>query len=323
MADEIEALANKYSGEKWVISESDITFGKVLGRGASGTTYVGEHNGEKVAIKAYSLAILKHDPATVKNEMEILARISHPNIVSFCGMVLSTSPPAAALVTRFAPNGELGDAIYNRNLLRKRGNPLRFGVALGLARGLEHLHENDVIHRDLKPANVLLDDDFSPLLTDFGFSRFIDSGGNMTGETGSYKYMAPEVTKHQSYTFSADVYSFAILLNEIFNDEKPFEGLLPIHAAVGVVKKGLRPTQKKITQRFPSLAELAAQGWHEEPTKRPDWKTIIHTLEQAKAEAPISASRTVATSKKEGGASSEEKGSKMFKRFFPPGSGQK
>uniref|UniRef100_A0A7S1TGK8 Protein kinase domain-containing protein n=1 Tax=Compsopogon caeruleus TaxID=31354 RepID=A0A7S1TGK8_9RHOD len=276
-------LVTAYQTQPWLIAEEDIQFGKVLGRGASGTTYIGEWRSNKVAIKAYSLNILRNDTGTVKNELDIMAKIQHPNIVGFCGLVLSREPPAAALVTRFAEGGELGDAMYKTHLFRKRGNEARFRVVMGLAHGLQYLHANDVIHRDIKPANVLLDNQTNPLLTDFGFSRFIDNSGNMTGETGSYKYMAPEVTQHQPYTTKVDVYSFAILANEIFNDERPFDNLLPIHAAVGVVKRGLRPSQKRLRMRNEQLADLLVACWDQNPISRPDWPQIIKELELAKS----------------------------------------
>ncbi|KAA8497226.1 Serine/threonine-protein kinase STY46 [Porphyridium purpureum] len=281
--DQFAGLTERYEKEGWLIKESELTFGKVLGRGASGITYNGEYKGKKVAIKAYSVAILRNDADAVKNEMSLMATLRHPNIVGFCGLCLSREPLAAALVTDYASNGELGDALYVKNLFKKRGAEMRFDVAIGLAEGLKYLAENNIVHRDIKPANVLLGDDFSPLLTDFGFSRLADSSGNMTGETGSYKYMAPEVTKHTKYSVKADVYSYAILINEIFCEERPFESLLPIQAAVAVVKKGQRPSQKKLGDE--ELKKLIQECWQDDPDRRPQWSLIIDTLKQRKAVA--------------------------------------
>jgi len=184
--EKFEGLSKKYAEEGWLIPEADLTFGRILGRGASGTTYMGELHGETVAIKAYSVSILRNDSVSVKNEMDIMARVKHDNIVQFRGLCLSMDPAAAALVTSFATGGELGDALYKRNTIKKGGDAARFKVAIGLARGLKFLHENGLIHRDIKPANVLLDANGEPLLTDFGFSRMVDVSGDMTGETGRY-----------------------------------------------------------------------------------------------------------------------------------------
>lgn len=93
----------------------------------------------------------------------------------------------------------------------------------------------------------------------------------------SYLYMAPEVVRHTSYSAKADTFSYAILVNEIFSDERPYGHLLPMHAAIGVVKKGLRPSQKRIHN--PQLRALLAACWDAAPDKRPDWDTVISTLE--------------------------------------------
>jgi len=280
MAEEFAELESRYKESGWLIPESSVQIGKILGRGASGTTYIGEYQGKKVAIKAYSVSILKNDAEAVKNEMELMSTLRHPNIVGFCGLCLTSDPLAASLITEYAPYGELGDALYVKHLFRKKGNELRFKVSIGLAEGLKYLCQNNVVHRDIKPANILLGEEYKPMLTDFGFSRLADSSGNMTGETGSYKYMAPEVTKHMKYSTSADVYSFAVLVNEIFCEERPFESLLPIQAAVAVVKRGERPSQKKIKDE--GLKKLIQSCWHDDPQRRPKWDDIIAGLEDAK-----------------------------------------
>mmetsp|Transcript_1898 Transcript_1898/g.3353 ORF Transcript_1898/g.3353 Transcript_1898/m.3353 type:complete len:304 (-) Transcript_1898:527-1438(-) len=277
MADKFAGLSEKFEKEGWLIPEKDVKFGKVLGRGASGVTYIGVWQDKKVAIKAYSVAVLKNDADAVKNEMELMSKLRHPNIVGFCGLCLSTDPLAAALITEFAPFGELGDALYQKNLFKKKGPSLKFDVSLGLAEGLKYLASNNVVHRDIKPANVLLGEDLRAMLTDFGFSRLADSSGNMTGETGSYKYMAPEVTRHSRYSTKADVYSFAVLINEIMCEERPFESLLPIQAAVAVVKKGERPSQKKLKDE--NLKKLIQDCWQEAADRRPSWEEIIERLE--------------------------------------------
>ncbi|KAI0561505.1 Serine/threonine protein kinase [Gracilaria domingensis] len=236
-----------------------------------------------------------------------MSKMRHKNIVQFKGMYLTKDPPGAALVTRFAEKGELGHALYNSRLVRKKGDAMRFNIVLGLAEGLKYLHSNDVIHRDIKPANILLDDDYEPMLTDFGFSRFIDHDQNrqMTGETGSYRYMAPEVTSHSRYTEKADTYSFALICNEIFMDERPFEYQISLVVARDVVIKNLRPSQKRIKNE--RLKEIIARCWDANPELRPDWDEIISELQAAKREMELKKSRSTFSSlfkKKHSAASS-------------------
>lgn len=178
--------AAKYAAEGWLISRDELTYGKKLGDGASGVTYAGQYKGKQVAIKSYSPAMLSKDHLSVKNEMDIMARLKHQNVVGLVGMCLEceTGKEYAALVMELAPKGELGHALYNGRVIKKKGDAVKFKIAIGLARGLEYLHGMNIIHRDVKTANILLDDEYGAMLTDFGFSRFIAASGDMTGETG-------------------------------------------------------------------------------------------------------------------------------------------
>lgn len=101
--------------------------------------------------------------------------------------------------------------------------------------------------------------------------------------------MAPEVISHRKYSASADTYSWAIIVNELFTDEKPYEFLIPIEAAVGVAKRGLRPSQKKIKSE--RLRCIIARSWEQDPSKRPGWPEIIAELELSQTEMASGASR--------------------------------
>lgn len=181
-----------YKESGWCIEEQDLQIIRVLGNGASGTTYEGKYREAKVAVKAYSAKILKEDFVSVRNEMELLAHLSHPNIIKFYGICFMTNPFAACLVTELAAHGELGKALYPKsgiNLFSRLNQDVKFKIAIGIARGLQYLHSNKIIHRDVKPANVLLDEQNEPKLTDFGFSRLVDYSGQMTGETGLFCFL--------------------------------------------------------------------------------------------------------------------------------------
>ena len=84
-------------------------------------------------------------------------------------------------------------------------------IALDIANGMAYLHSQAILHRDLKPSNVLLTNNKRAKISDFGMSVAI-TGQELTAETGTYRWMAPEVIKHESYSSNADVYSFGIVL---------------------------------------------------------------------------------------------------------------
>jgi len=81
-----------------------------------------------------------------------------------------------------------------------------FFVSQDIAQGMHYMHLGNFIHRDLKSGNLLLSKSGTVKVTDFGLSRFLDKTGDMTAETGTYRWMAPEVIRHEPYTKAVDVY---------------------------------------------------------------------------------------------------------------------
>ncbi|GJW04040.1 serine/threonine-protein kinase STY17-like protein, partial [Tanacetum coccineum] len=113
-------------------------------------------------------------------------------------------------------------------------------------------------------------------VADFGVARVQTQSGVMTAETGTYRWMAPEVIEHKPYDHKADVFSFAIVLWELLTGEVPYSYLTPLQAAVGVVQQGLRPTIPK--QTHPKLTELLESCWQHNPTLRPNFTEILDKL---------------------------------------------
>ncbi|RWW12634.1 hypothetical protein GW17_00023691 [Ensete ventricosum] len=165
--------------------------------------------------------------------------------------------------------------------------PALLRVAIDVSKGMNYLHQNNIIHRDLKAANLLMDENEAKLIylflwqvvkvADFGVARVKAESGVMTAETGTYRWMAPEVIEHKPYDHKADVFSFAIVMWELLTAKLPYEYLTPLQAAVGVVQKGLRPTIPKNTH--PKLAELLEKCWQQDPAVRPDFSEILETLQ--------------------------------------------
>ncbi|URD97549.1 TyrKc [Musa troglodytarum] len=116
-------------------------------------------------------------------------------------------------------------------------------------------------------------------VADFGVARVkAQSEGVMTAETGTYRWMAPEVIAHWPYNHKADVFSFGVVLWELLTSKLPYSNLTPLQAALGVVLKGLRPTIPENTD--PRLAELIEKCWQQDPARRPDFSSILEILQR-------------------------------------------
>jgi len=208
-------------------------------------------------------------------EVNALRRISHPNIVTYIGSIIEGRD--LCLVTELAENGTL------LNFLTAHGAPSTREAAkwaLGIAKAFEYLHDGlYMMHRDLKASNVLLDGALEPKICDFGLARVVPKDKTaMTAETGTYRWMAPEVIVHAHYTFSADVYSFAILLWELVTGGKvPYSELNPLQAAVSVAQHGVRPDIPSKCDLF--FREMIEKCWGTSPTSRPSFKILVSMIE--------------------------------------------
>ncbi|XP_040946925.1 serine/threonine-protein kinase STY46 isoform X4 [Gossypium hirsutum] len=233
-----------------------------------------------VAIPNDGIDVWEIDPRQLKFETKVASgsygdlKVRHKNVVQFIGAC--TKPPNLYIVTEFMSGGSVYDYLHKQKGVFKLPSLLK--VAIDVSKGMNYLHQNNIIHRDLKAPNLLMDENEVVKVADFGVARVKAQSGVMTAETGTYRWMAPEVIEHKPYDHKADVFSFGIVLWELLTGKLPYACLTPLQAAVGVVQKGLRPTIPKNTN--PKLAELLERCWQLDPTLRPDFSEIIDILRQ-------------------------------------------
>ncbi|KAL3730924.1 hypothetical protein ACJRO7_027875 [Eucalyptus globulus] len=259
----------------WEIDLNNLKFEKKVASGSYGDLYKGTYCSQDVAIK-----VLKHERLNEELQREfaqevfIMRKVRHKNVVQFIGAC--TKSPNLYIVTEFMSGGSVYDYLHKQKGVFKL--PMLLKVAIDVAKGMHYLHQNNIIHRDLKAANLLMDENEVFKVADFGVARVKAQSGVMTAETGTYRWMAPEVIEHRPYDHKADVFSFGIVLWELLTGKLPYEYLTPLQAAVGVVQKGLRPTIPKHTH--PKLGELLQSCWQGNAKMRPDFVDIITILQQ-------------------------------------------
>ena len=196
-----------------------------LGAGAMAEVWLAEHrrNGRKAAIKVLKPAAVADSDfeQLFLREGQVLASFDHPNIVRIYDN--DRSGDLAYLVMEYLPGGTL--------LERMQRRPITIGEAVGLvaqiASGLEAAHRQQVIHRDLKPANILLRDETTPVLTDFGAARLLDRStiyGREGMIVGTPIYMSPEQVSGQTLSGSSDLYALGVIFYELLTGERPFPG---------------------------------------------------------------------------------------------------
>ncbi|KAL7229954.1 hypothetical protein ACSBR2_008492 [Camellia fascicularis] len=191
-----------------------------LGEGGYGCVYKGMlRSGHPVAIKI--LDKFKANGQDFINEVATIGRIHHINVVRLIGFCAERSK--RALVYEFMPNGSLEKYIFSQEGNVHISCTQMYEISLGVARGIEYLHRGcdiQILHFGIKPHNILLDENFTPKLSDFGLAKLYpinDSIVSLTAARGTMGYMAPELFYKNigGISYKADVYSFGMLLMEM------------------------------------------------------------------------------------------------------------
>ena len=254
-------------------------------------------------------------------ELRVLCNLQHPHIVTIVSAC--TKPPHYCMTMPLCSQGSLADAIYvHKKTFTWAEKQI---ILLQLAEALDHVHSHNILHRDIKSQNILLKDDGSVLLTDFELADSVAtihegelaSGRTRQGRTiGTLVTMAPEILLNRGvntkkdfvYTFSSDVYAYAVTANEIVAGVMPysdrFTSNVNVHTvldmnysthtlAAAIAGDHLRPSIA--TQCPPEFAELIERCWHPVPAARPSFADIIIALNGMSSVEPATSDGQVST----------------------------
>ncbi|KAL2499446.1 Protein kinase family protein [Abeliophyllum distichum] len=269
---------------------------KELGDGGFGTVYYGVlADGRVVAVKRLYENNFKRVEQFM-NEVEILTRLRHKNLVTLYGCTSKRSRELL-LVYEYIPNGTVADHLHgNRANSGLLSWTVRLNIAIETAEALAYLHKSDIIHRDVKTNNILLDNDFHVKVADFGLSRLFpnDVTHVSTAPQGTPGYVDPEYYQCYQLTEKSDVYSFGVVLIELISSLQAVDtnrhrhdinlanmavNKIQNHTLHELVDTSLGFEANSIVRRMATLvAELAFRCLQQERDMRPSMEEVLEVL---------------------------------------------
>ncbi|KAJ1128580.1 hypothetical protein NDU88_006957 [Pleurodeles waltl] len=260
---------------KWAISPSELTIVQEIGSGQFGVVQLGYLLGKmKVAIKT-----IREGSMSVEDfveEAQVVMALSHPKLVQLLGVCPQPAP--ICLVFEFMEHGCLYD-----HLRTQRGSfsqSTLLGMCQDVCEGMEYLERALFIHRDLAARNCLVGETQVVKVSDFGMTRFVldDEYTSSTGSKFPVKWSAPEVFRYGRYSSKSDVWSFGVVMWEVFTEAKiPFENRTN-GEVVEDISAGLRLYKPKLASQ--SIYKLMNGCWKEKPEDRPSFADLLCQLKE-------------------------------------------
>ncbi|GER38685.1 wall-associated kinase family protein [Striga asiatica] len=262
----------------------------IIGRGGFGTVYKGILPENRIVAVKKSKDVDHNQIEQFINEVVVLTRINHRNVVKLLGCCLETRVPL--LVYEFVSNGTLFEHIHNNRAGRQLAWDVRVKIAAETAGVLSYLHSSassPIIHRDVKSANILLDESFTAKVSDFGASKLVplDYTQLSTVVQGTLGYLDPEYMLTNQLTEKSDVYSFGVVLVELLTGmkalsyERPEEEMNLANYFLSVMKrKRLFEIVADRDEGVVEVAEVARRCLSVRGDERPSMKEVSMELER-------------------------------------------
>ncbi|XP_068560410.1 fibroblast growth factor receptor 1-A isoform X1 [Cebidichthys violaceus] len=290
---------------RWELPRDRLVLGKPLGEGCFGLVVMGEALGldkekqnrvTKVAVKMLKSDATEKDLSDLISEMEMMKIIGkHKNIINLLGACTQDGP--LYVIVEYASKGNLREYLrarrppgmeycYNPDQVPVENMSIKdlVSCAYQVARGMEYLSSKKCIHRDLAARNVLVTEDNVMKIADFGLARdihHIDYYKKTTNGRLPVKWMAPEALFDRIYTHQSDVWSFGVLLWEIFTlGGSPYPGV-PVEELFKLLKEGHRMDKPSTCTH--ELYMMMRDCWHAVPSHRPTFKQLVEDLNRCLA----------------------------------------
>ncbi|KAK7029790.1 Non-specific serine/threonine protein kinase [Favolaschia claudopus] len=212
-------------------------------------------------------------------EALVWKELQHPNILPCMGIDGDSFPSALCMVSPWMEHGTV------MNYLKEHGHQNVDKLLYEIAQGLQYLHSCGIIHGDLRGSNILITDDWSACLADFGLSIFSDATASMTtNRGGSLYWMAPELLDPDRFgdkfmrTPASDVYAFGCVCLELYTGRPPFANLPEPGALMKVIKGDRPPRPPGPPAMSDVLWQLVTTFWKDHPSDRPSTAAVVQSM---------------------------------------------
>ncbi|KAI4541506.1 hypothetical protein MG293_008648 [Ovis ammon polii] len=262
----------------WLLNLQHLTLGAQIGEGEFGAVLQGEYLGQKVAVKNIKCDVTAQ---AFLDETAVMTKVQHKNLVRLLGVILHQG---LYIVMEHVSKGNLV------NFLRTRGRalvntPQLLQFSLHVAEGMEYLESKKLVHRDLAARNILVSEDLVAKVSDFGLAKAERKG--LDSSRLPVKWTAPEALKHGKFSSKSDVWSFGVLLWEVFSYGRAPYPKMSLKEVSEAVEKGYRMEPPEGCPG--SIHALMGSCWEAEPTRRPPFRKLAEKLARELRSAGASA----------------------------------
>lgn len=293
VSERVITSGNYELSEEWEIDFADIEFSpngvpsseNRIGHGGFGEVFLGQLGGMHVAVKKlFNQEHAEQGMREFRAEVSILSKLRHPSIVLWLGAC--TKAPNCTIVLEFMDRGSLNQMLHRSNTPYTMVTAIKWCISI--ARGMLYLHQHKpypIIHCDLNSNNVLVNRDWAVKITDFGLSKVKRTSrlSRRSGITGTVNYAAPEVIRGAPPSEASDVYSFSLLVWEIFTRKVPWKDLTEyqiIYKMTAATKRD--PTATATSESFivpnglpEGTEKLLHECWTAMPAMRPLFPRLV------------------------------------------------
>lgn len=264
------AAQDEFSRSGWALNRRDLKLLQPIGKGEFGDVIKGDYRGTRVAVKC-----ILHD-ATAQAflaEASVMTQLRHTNLVQLLGVIVEERG-SLFIVTEFMAKGSLVDYLRSRGRTVLDGECL-LKFSLDVCEAMEYLEVNNFVHRDLAARNVLVSEENIAKVSDFGLTK--EASSSQDTAKLPIKWTAPEALREKRFSTKSDVWSFGVLLWEIYSFGRVPYPRIPLKEVVPRVEKGYKMDAPDGCP--PAVYELMKQCWTLDPAGRPSFLLLREKLQ--------------------------------------------